>query len=273
MVVAPATVMGAVPAVRRGVASGIIFTGVGAGIVCSGVFVPLLVEVGPGTTWVVLGTLAAGLTAAAWSSWPSDPASIASAARPAAGSQIGSLFAVNAAVAAAYIPFMVFLADYVARGLGWGIATASVYWVILGIGALAGPLFAGRLGDAIGFGRALAMTMPPLVACPLWVVLAPTPLSLGISAFVIGSFIPGITAITLGRIHELVKDSRRRQEIWRTATVFFAIGQATGAYGMSVVFSANGGAYRPLFMIGSLAGALAAVALVVGNLASLGRTR
>jgi hypothetical protein len=37
--------------------------------------------------------------------------------------------------ACALVPHMVFLVDFVARGLGQGIATGSNYWVFYGLGA------------------------------------------------------------------------------------------------------------------------------------------
>ena len=59
-----------VPAARRGLAGGAIFTGVGLGIAASGTLVPLLLRWGLAATWVGLGVLALILTALAWSSWP-----------------------------------------------------------------------------------------------------------------------------------------------------------------------------------------------------------
>jgi predicted MFS family arabinose efflux permease len=46
---------------------------------------------------------------------------------------------------------MVFLVDFVARGLGQGLHAGAVYWVIFGAGAVVGPLIGGRAGDRIGF--------------------------------------------------------------------------------------------------------------------------
>src|SRR6202012_3127432 len=74
MVLAAPTVLPHVPAARRGVASGVIFMGVGAGIAASGTLVPLLLQEGLRETGVGLWALSVLLTAVAWSGWPSDAA-------------------------------------------------------------------------------------------------------------------------------------------------------------------------------------------------------
>src|SRR5215831_15898686 len=58
---------------RRGVAGGVIFTGVGLGIAASGSLVPLLIRWGLFETWIGLGGLALVLTALSWTAWPANP--------------------------------------------------------------------------------------------------------------------------------------------------------------------------------------------------------
>ena len=54
---------------------------------------------------------------------------------------------------------MVFFVDFIARGLGWGVTAGAAFWVLYGLGAIAGPFAAGWLGDRIGFGRALSIAL------------------------------------------------------------------------------------------------------------------
>src|SRR6185437_12794065 len=75
MVLAAPTVLPHVPAARRGVASGVIFMGVGAGIAASGTLVPLLLQEGLRETWLGLGALSLLLTIVAWGGWPAEIAS------------------------------------------------------------------------------------------------------------------------------------------------------------------------------------------------------
>src|SRR5438874_6951695 len=70
MALAAPVVMPIIPADRRGLAGGAIFTGVGLGIAASGTLVPALMEWGLAETWFGLGALSLALTALAWNSWP-----------------------------------------------------------------------------------------------------------------------------------------------------------------------------------------------------------
>lgn len=50
------------------------------------------------------------------------------------------LFAQYAFMAAGLVPAMVFLVDYVARGLGDGAHIGAMIWVMYGLGAIVGPV-------------------------------------------------------------------------------------------------------------------------------------
>jgi MFS family permease len=70
MVLVAPTILPHIPESRRGLAGGIIFAGVGAGIALSGTLVPLLLQAGLVRTWLGLGVLAVALAALAWGGWP-----------------------------------------------------------------------------------------------------------------------------------------------------------------------------------------------------------
>src|SRR3546814_19390513 len=57
MVLAAPTILHFVQEKRRGLAAGLIFSGVGSGIVLSGTLVPAFVSMGSTITWCVLGAL------------------------------------------------------------------------------------------------------------------------------------------------------------------------------------------------------------------------
>jgi predicted MFS family arabinose efflux permease len=169
MALAAPSVMPGIPLARRGLAGGMIFTGVGLGIAASGTLVPLLMRWGLAETWLGLGGLALVLTAIAWNGWPADGdaplAQSASPRPPPATPALRALYLEYALNAVGLVPHMVFLVDFIARDLGQGLHEAAGYWVIFGAGALVGPLAAGHLGDRIGFRAALRLAFVMQALC------------------------------------------------------------------------------------------------------------
>ncbi|HEX5454829.1 MAG TPA: YbfB/YjiJ family MFS transporter [Stellaceae bacterium] len=276
MALAAPTAMAAIPPARRGIAGGAIFTGVGLGIAASGTLVPLLARVGLTETWLGLGALALALTAIAWGGWPASPPRAPAPLRSSSGKRAGSpmllaLYLEYALNAVGLVPHMIFLVDFIARGLGRGVAAGGHYWVLFGIGALIGPMLAGHLGDRIGFRAALRLAFvieAAAVAAPLVSVGAP---SLELSTFVVGAFVPGIVAITIGRARELVGlDPAAYVAAWGRCTIAFAIGQAAAGYGFSYIFARVEHGYPVLFAIAAAA-LLAALAVDVAVAGALRR--
>lgn len=256
MVLAAPTVLPHVSPSRRGLAGGIIFVGVGIGIVASGTLVPLLLRQGLTATWVGLGILSLLLTLISWGGWPTDSAPAPSASAPRQPHQTGALRALYveyALNAAGLVPHMIFLVDFIARGLGQGLQAGAEYWVLFGLGATVGPLLSGHLADRTGFGPALRLAYLVQACAVVLPALGLGSLSLMISSLVVGAFTPGIVPLVLGRVHELVAHHPGEQRAaWSTATVSFAVLQAGAAYGLSFVF-AHSGSYQLLFVIGSAA--------------------
>jgi predicted MFS family arabinose efflux permease len=159
---------------------------------------------------------------------------------------------------------MVFLVDFVARGLGAGIAAGAVQWVLFGMGALAGPLLAGALADRIGFGAALRLSLF-VEAGAVSLALLPVPGALVLSSILVGAFVPGMVPLALGRVTELLPgDAAAQGAAWSRATIGFALGQAFGAYGFSFLF-ARGGVYGWLFGLGSAALVVASAVECAGS--------
>ena len=269
MVLGPPTVLPHVPAARRGLAGGLIFTGVGLGIAASGTLVPLLLRAGLSVTWYGLGAVALVLTALVWRGWPAasglPPVAAPRAAAVSVGAR-GTRLALVALVveyglnAVGLVPHMVFLVDFVARDLGQGLATGAAYWVVFGVGALLGSAAAGAAGDRIGFGPALRLSLLVQAAAVGVLALTAGPAALAVSSFVIGAFVPGCSTLVLGRVRELLADDAVAQTAaWSRATVAFALGLAAAAYGFSFIFARSGG-YALLFGLG---GAVLLVAFIL----------
>jgi predicted MFS family arabinose efflux permease len=278
MVLAAPTVLPHVPHRRRGIASGAIFAGVGLGIALSGTLVPLLLRQGLTETWCGLGVLSLILTVVAWSGWPTDAAPAQAApetqsSRHLPTVRLRALYVEYALNAAALVPHMLFLVDFVARGLKQGLDSGAQYWVLFGLGAIVGPVLSGHLADRIGFRSALRWAFIAQALGVLLPVVSTGAPSLIVSSFVVGAFTPGVVPLVLGRIHELVPhDVSAQKAAWSAATTAFALLQAAAAYGLTFVFAQTGGAYRLLFMVGASAVVLAlGIDLAVGIFTSRGK--
>jgi predicted MFS family arabinose efflux permease len=258
MVLAAPTVLAHVAPSRRGFAGGAIFSGIGLGIAASGTIVPLLLRQGLTQTWIGLALVSLLLTLVAWNGWPAQdallPAPVKAHAKASAPLALRALFAEYALNAVGLVPHMIFLVDFVARGLGKGVDAGAEFWTLYGLGAIAGPLLAGHLADRTGFGPALRVAfLLQLIAVAIPAVTSNGGL-LMVSSVVVGAFTPGIVPLVLGRVNELLAHHPAAQKgAWSRATTGFAVLQALAAYGLSFLFSSSGGDYRMLFAIGAAA--------------------
>ena len=263
MVLAAPTILPHVPAARRGAVSGVIFTGVGLGIAASGTLVPLLLHAGVVATWCGLGACAGLLTALAWGGWPAGgpshrPRHGLRPAMPRASPAVRALLIGYGLTAAGLVPHMVFLVDFIARGLDLGVAVGARAWIVFGLGAVVGPLLLGRLADRIGFGLALRLLFALGAVAAALPLFATDALALGISSLIAGACTPGSVPLAFGRAQELTCDPEETRRVWSAATTSFALYQAAGAALCAELF-ARTGSHLPLFAVGAAALLLAFV--------------
>lgn len=273
MVLVAATVLPHVPRERRGIAGGAIFLGIGVGIAGSGTLVPVLLDFGLRATWLGLAALSAVLAALTWFAWPEHHARPAAtqAAQPTqpkakTDPRIVLLFAQYGLMAVALVPAMVFLVDFVARGIGAGAHVGARFWVIYGVGAMMGPPLYGWLADRLGArnGLRIVLLAQSVAVATLW--LAGSQTWLALATLFVGTFPPGIVPLALARIHELIPhDEHAQNRAWSRATISFATSQAVAGYAYSAIFALTGGHHRVLFGIGVAALAIALLAELAGR--------
>jgi predicted MFS family arabinose efflux permease len=254
MVLAAPAVLPHVPARRRGLVGGLIFMGIGIGIAASGTLLPMLLQLGVRAAWLGLGALSLLLTALAWGGWPRAVSAAAPSAATAAapGRTLLALYASYALNAVGWVPHMLFLADFIARGLGLGLRTAALYWVLFGIGASLGPIAVGNVADRIGFGRTLRLAFAFQALAVALPAVATGSAALTVSSVLVGAFVTGTVPLVLGRIHELLPGHPQQQgHAWRSATAAFAVAQALAAWALSFLFGHGAAGYGQLFLIGA----------------------
>jgi predicted MFS family arabinose efflux permease len=264
MVLAAPTVLPHVSPARRGLAGGVIFTGVGLGIGASGTLVPLLLRWGLTQAWCGLGVLALIFSAVGWTGWPREAPGSRTAARPDRPPRLRSSVSLKAIYveyglnAIGLVPHMVFLVDFVARGLGRGLDIGGRYWVLFGVGAILGPVLAGRAADRIGFRSALRWALALQAAAVAVLAIWTSTGWLIASSLLIGAFVPGVVPLVLGRVQELAPPEARTAA-WGRATTAFAVGLTAAGYAFSFLY-ARTTSYTVLFALG---GALIALALAI----------
>lgn len=260
MVLVASTVLPHVPAARKGMASGAIFLGIGVGIAASGTLVPLLLDAGMRATWLGLGILSLVLTVASWRCWPhmvhaQAPVAAAGATMNAAArADLMLLYVQYALMAVGLVPLMMFLVDYVARGLGWGSHEAALFWIVYGVGAMAGPMAYGWLSDRLGAMITSHLMIWLQIGAVALMMFSTDHLVLMLATLVAGSFPPGVPPITLARVHRILPgDAHAQNIVWSKATTVFALVQAVAGYGYSYLFAQSGGDHRILMGVGAVA--------------------
>jgi predicted MFS family arabinose efflux permease len=263
MVLAAPMVLPHVPPARRGLAAGAIFLGVGAGILASGTLIPILLRFGVAEAWLGIAVASLILSLVVWSFWPKTHEALHEETGPlivSSGSRrlLRALYAEYALTAVGQVTHVLFLVDFIARGLGRGVTAGAIYWLIWGIGAVIGPLVAGYVADRLNVRRTLRLSLLLQAVGVLLPVFSTAPLSLALSSLIIGSFISGSVAITLSRARELTSGGSAAQAIaWGRCTASFAIGQAIAAYAYSAMFANFGDLYLTVFTIGGIGFTLA----------------
>lgn len=265
VVVGAPAALSRVTVAQRARTGALVFTGIGIGVMASGTLVPWLAGFGVAATWLALALVATGLALWSWwAVWTALAPLPKSAHHDETHTALPMLPIMLVIVAygldaIGFVPHTLFWVDYIARELGQGLTTGSLYWVTFGLGAVCGPLVAGAMAAKMNFRPALTAGLAiktVAVALPLFWV---HPLALGLSSFFVGMLIPGTVTLTSGSIAAL-STPERQQQLWGWATLSFALAQAIGAYGMSGAYE-HMASYRPLF-------AVAAVSLVLATISA-----
>jgi predicted MFS family arabinose efflux permease len=271
MVLAAPSILPHVPAARRGVVSGSIFMGVGLGIIASAVLVPLLLRAGLVEAWCGLGVATLVLAAASWNGWPRhdiEPVAVVSHRPATAPPPLKALYVQYALSAVGLVPHMMFLVDFVARGLGRGVDVGAQYLVLFGVGATIGPIIGGAVADRIGFRATLLATFVLQAVAVALLAVSAHWTALLVSSLAVGATTPGVVPLALGRVRELVPGNPQGQQAaWSVATITFSTGQAAGAYGFAFLLGSEG-SYVLLFALAAVPFVLAlAIEMVKGRTA------
>jgi len=218
---------------RAALLLGVYFAGGGAGIVVTGLVIPALLAhttVGAGwrAGWLLLGTLAVlavAVSLPAVRSAEAPPTARAGAGRWPAGSLVVLLGAYTL-FGAGYISYMTFIVAFF-KGEGAGDGEVSVFWVVLGVAAIAGGFAWSPLLGRLRGGRGPAVVLSVVAAGALLPLLSASTVATFGSAVLFGvAFLAVVTAVT--GVARTSLHSRHWTPAIATLTVGFAAGQCAG---------------------------------------------
>jgi MFS family permease len=271
MVQAPVLILPRTPVARRGRVGGVIFSGVGLGIVASATVVPSLVHHGLALTWLTLGAICLLLTVVTWRYWGSAPVAAAPARAPLAWPRLPApvlqLLAAYALNAVGYLPHTLFWADYITHELHRPLAEAGFFWACFGVGAACGPYLTGALADRIGLSATLFIAFGLKAAGVALPLLANGGAALLLSSVLVGFFSPGIVGAASSYALEIGGVDKHRS-YWTAMNFGFSLAQAGAASAMVSIMSTRQ-SYAVLFAIS--AAALAVSALCIAAIPMLQR--
>lgn len=269
MVLAVPAVLARVPAARRGVWGGVVFGGVGVGMIFSGEAVPPLVRLGLPAVWLILAGLVLALTIFAWDYWsclaaPAEASALKGGKSHYAGWMVVLLLGASyAGNAAGFAPHSLFWVDYIARELHRGLVAGGHFFLLFGVGVTLGPSLAGGMSDRWGARVCLAAALgveAAGVALPLW---GSGAWALAASSLLVGAAGMGATTLTSARTIEIATPAGRTR-LWAAMTLTFSAAYAVAGTGYAALYSHNG-SYHPVFKLAAgLLGLGAVLAALAG---------
>ncbi|MDA0656374.1 MAG: YbfB/YjiJ family MFS transporter [Proteobacteria bacterium] len=237
----------------------IVFFGVGLGIAFSGAIVPVVLESGVSTVWMMIASF--GFLALLLALW--GCCGIDDTAFPSGGIKIDwkkqaplvRLLFAHACFAVGLVPHTLYWVEYVAHGLQRGTETAEFYWAVSGFFAMVGPIIVWLAARRLKIVRGLVFAFTSLalfIAAPGlyagdFVIVAST---------VVFGAQPALSALIAIRAREL-RGQARMPEVMQKM-IFFNAGAAGLACWLFPYLLAGFG-YEVLFIIGGLAMAFGAL--------------
>lgn len=255
MVLTPSTIFNLISVTKKSIASGIIFSGIGIGIVLIGAITPFLVSKGLSVPWYFYAVLSILLFIIFYKGWPAtareskvqsfDTYSDKKVKMSRALLLLMFLYICNAI---GFAPFTIFWVDYVTRELHLGIQAGNTMWLIWGLGASVGPLISGLIAVKAGISRSLRICLLLDGFSLILPIFSSTYPALIWASFVTGGTGMIITALVAARVPELV-EKENQKKVWGWMTILFSVFYALSAYLFSFLFSVLH-SYHVIFTIG-----------------------
>ena len=269
MITAPTLIFPHVPPHLKGRVGGIIFSGVGIGIVISGIVVPFTGLIGLRLTWFVVGFIALLALLFAWFNLPkvetheqskvqSLLASLPEFKWPVILLTIAYFFG-----AIGFTPHSLFLVACIQFYFHYSSIFGGLCWALFGIGAVIGTISFGFLADHLGVAKCFAgayVLATALIAC---ILSTDNMIIIAITSFLMGMLFLSTVSLAAAELSQLVTH-HAYAALWGVLIVSFAVGQTGTAYLIShLMQQSNGFILIFLLALGTLfIAAVAAISIV-----------
>ncbi|MDF1655041.1 MAG: YbfB/YjiJ family MFS transporter [Coxiellaceae bacterium] len=266
VILSPAFVLHFVDSNRRHIASGIVFTGAGIGIIISSLVIPSLASLGLSVMWLIFAAFAMICVLIAWSLFGREVVENAANSTDSNDHHQRSkiilyLLAFSYFVCGiGVVPHTLFLSHYLHQDMHVSLASSGLLFSLFGAGCLLGAFLGGVLSARFGVYVTLCSGYVIGIVALLMVVLFHSTVWVLVSSILIGIYLFATVNLTSLRVGEVVP-MHHHPKYWGRITLCFALGQAFGGYGMSAMV-ASGASYIAMFW-------LAGVALLLGLIAIL----
>ncbi len=261
MVLALALITATAPEQKRPVAASFVFAGVGLGVLTSGTLVPVLLDYGLAAAWAGLAVAALfGVGIALWG-WGAAPELRAPKrvddATPIGWRGLAGLLVAHALFSLGIVPHSLYWVDYIARGLGQGIAVGGLHWSLVGVFSVLGPWMAAWLASRFGAAMALVIGFVALgvgIGGPaVW-----SSLAILIASSALFGAQPGMSSLMAVRAREL-GSPQAMPRVMRAMILANSCGSVVGGIAVPALYGATE-SHAAVFALGGaamLAGALA----------------
>lgn len=262
MVMSPSLILKKIPASYKGRTIGIMFSGIGFGIIISGSVLPYFSKNSVAMGWMICASLGFFATIIAWNilknpnneelSSHEPPKKNIHIIQPIHVKNKKSFFLLSIAYLTygiGMVPHTLFLSAYMNSQFKLSVIMSGFFWSVFGITATLAPFFSGVVSDKIGYQKSLISAF--IMACLGLgsIILGVRSIELCLfSSFIMGGMLSSIPSLISGRILELT-GLEQHPYYWGRATLYCAISQAIAAYLMAYLLQANHGYF--LFFMGA----------------------
>ncbi|KTD25028.1 YbfB/YjiJ family MFS transporter [Legionella israelensis] len=263
MVTTSSLIFSNTPEKLKGITGGVIFTGIGLGIVLSGTVIPYTIKVGLSFTWFILGLISLITGLFAWFNLPTSKDS-AQVPHPKAlqNNRMNLPFFILAGAyflfGIGFTPHTLFLIEYIISNLHYSTELAGFNWSLFGIGTVVGTLSSGLIADRIGVTECLIAAYLIGILAILLIILPHNPVLIMLSSLLMGMLFLSIVSLSSAQLSEMVPH-QDYSLLWGIMTAFFAVSQTLSAYGMSYLIHKIPRGYDWSFLISLTSLAIAAI--------------